>query len=123
LKETPAAPYANALYLHFFEHIFKVEEKSPFGFHDFCSTNLLAVMGTPGVDASKTKSNHTMEICQTLGIEAARLSIITEIQETMRSHGMSIDARHMMLLADVMTYKVRIILIFQYMFILYPPTM
>lgn len=68
-------------------------------------TNLLAVMGTPGVDASKTKSNHIMEIWQTLGIEAARLSIITEIQDTMRSHGMSIDTRHMMLLADVMTYK------------------
>jgi len=79
-------------------------------------------MGTPGVDTSKTKSNHvSWKSLKTLGIEAARLSIITEIQETMRSRGMSIDARHMMLLADVMTYKVRIILIFQYMFILYPP--
>lgn len=68
-------------------------------------TNLLAVMGTPGVDASKTKSNHVMEIWQTLGIEAARHCIISEIQDTMKSHGMSIDARHMMLLADVMTYK------------------
>jgi hypothetical protein len=69
-------------------------------------TNLLAVMGTPGVDATKTKSNHIMETNQTLGIEAARRSIIDEIQYTMKSHGMNIDRRHMMLLADLMTYKV-----------------
>ncbi|ONM16384.1 DNA-directed RNA polymerase III subunit 1 [Zea mays] len=68
-------------------------------------TNLLAVMGTPGVDARKTKSNHIMETNQTLGIEAARRSIIDEIQYTMKSHGMNIDRRHMMLLADLMTYK------------------
>ena len=69
-------------------------------------TNLLAVMGTPGVDARNTKSNHIMEMNSTLGIEAARRSIIDEIQYTMKSHGMNIDVRHMMLLADLMTYKV-----------------
>lgn len=71
-----------------------------------CRTNLLAVMGTQGVDASNTKSNHIMEMNKTLGIEAARRSIIDEIQYTMKSHGMNIDVRHMMLLADLMTYKV-----------------
>ena len=40
-----------------------------------------------------------------LGIEAARRKIIDEIQTTMSSHGMTIDARHTMLLADCMTYK------------------
>ncbi|CAL9096720.1 unnamed protein product [Musa textilis] len=68
-------------------------------------TNLLAVMGTPGIDASKTRSNHVIEVQRTLGIEAARQCIINEIQYTMRGHGMSIDTRHMMLLADLMTYK------------------
>ena len=63
-------------------------------------------MGTPGVDARITKSNHIMEMNSTLGIEAARRSIIDEIQYTMKSHGMNIDVRHMMLLADLMTYKV-----------------
>ena len=71
-----------------------------------CRTNFLAVLGTPGVDARNTKSNHIMEMNKTLGIEAARRSIIDEIQYTMKSHGMNIDARHMMLLADLMTYKV-----------------
>ncbi|XP_078179923.1 nuclear RNA polymerase C1 [Carex rostrata] len=68
-------------------------------------TNLLAVMGTPGIDGCKTKSNHVMEVQRTLGIEAARQCIINEILYTMNSHGMSIDIRHMMLLADLMTYK------------------
>ena len=31
---------------------------------------------------------------------------MNEINMTMKSHGMSIDARHVMLLADLMTYKV-----------------
>ena len=43
---------------------------------------------------------------KTLGIEAARTTIINEIQYTMVNHGMSIDRRHVMLLSDLMTYKV-----------------
>lgn len=65
-------------------------------------------MGIDGVDGRRTKSNHVIEAEHTLGIEAARKCIIDEIQYTMASHGMSIDIRHMMLLADVMTYKVLI---------------
>ncbi|MEQ2315074.1 DNA-directed RNA polymerase III subunit RPC1, partial [Ameca splendens] len=42
---------------------------------------------------------------RTLGIEAARSTIINEIQYTMVNHGMSIDRRHVMLLADLMSYK------------------
>lgn len=45
---------------------------------------------------------------QVLGIEAARYKIMEEIQKTMGAHGMTIDARHTMLLADCMTYKVGI---------------
>ncbi len=57
-----------------------------------------------------TTSNHVIETAQVLGIEAARRTIINEIQYTMASHGMSIDPRHVMLLGDVMSYKVRNIL-------------
>lgn len=63
-------------------------------------------MGTPGVDAKRTKSNHILEVNRTLGIEAARRSIIDEIQYTFENNNMMIDLRHMMLLADLMTYKV-----------------
>ena len=67
--------------------------------------NLQAVMATEGVEGTRTTTNHVMEAERTLGIEAARSCIIKEINDTMKAHGMSIDARHSMLLADVMTYK------------------
>lgn len=60
----------------------------------------------PGIVGEHTTSNHVMEVEKVLGIEAARRTIINEIQYTMSSHGMSIDPRHVMLLGDVMTYKV-----------------
>ncbi|TPX69397.1 DNA-directed RNA polymerase [Spizellomyces sp. 'palustris'] len=63
------------------------------------------VMATEGIDGTRTKSNHTLECLQTLGIEAARYTIIYEIMYTMKSHGMTIDRRHVMLLADLMTFK------------------
>ncbi|KAJ7947738.1 DNA-directed RNA polymerase subunit [Quillaja saponaria] len=68
-------------------------------------TGLKQVMGMEGVDGRKTVSNHVIEVQDTLGIEAARKCIIEEIKFTMGSHGMSIDTRHMMLLADVMTVR------------------
>ena len=60
-----------------------------------------------GVKGSNVSSNNTMEVEKTLGIEAARKTIMDEINYTMGSHGMSIDIRHVMLLADLMTYRVR----------------
>ncbi|GMG21676.1 unnamed protein product [Ambrosiozyma monospora] len=66
---------------------------------------LKGVMATDGVIATKTKTNHVLEIYQVLGIEAARSSIIGEIDYTMSSHGMAVDPRHIQLLGDVMTYK------------------
>lgn len=64
------------------------------------------VMGTVGVRGLKTTSNDIMETWKYLGVEAARSVIMGEIHKTMSSHGMSIDARHTMLLADCMTSKV-----------------
>ena len=63
------------------------------------------VMATDGIIATKTKTNHILEIYQVLGIEAARSSIINEIDYTMGSHGMAVDHRHIQLLGDVMTFK------------------
>lgn len=69
-------------------------------------TGLKAVMGTEGIEGRKTSSNHVMEVQEVLGIEAARTCIINEIKDVMGNHGMSIDIRHMMLLADTMTFRV-----------------
>lgn len=63
------------------------------------------VMATDGIIGTKTTTNHVLEVYEVLGIEAARGSIIREIDYTMSSHGMSVDHRHVQLLGDVMTYK------------------
>ena len=63
-------------------------------------------MNTEGLIGAETKTNHVDEVQKVLGIEAARNTIINEIQYTMSKHGMTIDNRHVMLLADVMTFKV-----------------
>ena len=67
--------------------------------------DLLSVMGVPGVDGLKTKSNHIIETERVLGIEAARQTIMDEIGLVYGSYGMNVDTRHLMLLADIMTYK------------------
>ncbi|XP_055932368.1 DNA-directed RNA polymerase III subunit RPC1-like [Argiope bruennichi] len=64
-----------------------------------------AVMATRGVKGMSTTSNNTMEVEKYLGIEAAKTIIISETQTTMKHHSIEIDRRHLMLLADLMTFK------------------
>jgi len=68
-------------------------------------TGLQDVMATSGVRGREATSNHVMEMQQVLGIEAARSTIMKEIGDVLSNYGISVDQRHMMLLADVMTYK------------------
>jgi DNA-directed RNA polymerase III subunit RPC1 len=70
---------------------------------------LREVMNIDGLVGTRTSSNHIMEVEKVLGIESARQSIIDQIQYTMSKHGMTIDRRHVMLLADIMTFKVNFI--------------
>ncbi len=67
---------------------------------------LASVMGAPGIDGTCTKSNHIIEVMKILGVEAARVTITEEISYIMQAYGISIDRRHLWLLADVMTFKV-----------------
>ena len=65
-------------------------------------TNLKAVMKMPGVDKTRTSSNNFYEVEALLGIEAARQTIINEILKVLNAQGISIDIRHIMLVADAM---------------------
>ncbi len=67
-------------------------------------SNLSKVLRLPGVDHTKTTTNNIMEIYEVLGIEAARNSIIKEASRTLGEQGLSVDVRHIMLVADLMTY-------------------
>ena len=67
-------------------------------------SNLSKVLRLPGVDHTKSTTNNIMEIYEVLGIEAARNSIIKEASRTLGEQGLSVDVRHIMLVADLMTY-------------------
>ncbi|KAK2196493.1 bifunctional RNA polymerase [Babesia duncani] len=66
---------------------------------------LQQVLGIFGVDAHRVISNHVAEVAKVLGIEAARLVIVTEIKKSMDAYGIDIDGRYMKLLGDVMTFR------------------
>jgi DNA-directed RNA polymerase III subunit RPC1 len=66
---------------------------------------LAEVMGSPGVDGCHTTTNHIIEVEQTLGVEAARTQVSSEISYIMNAYGIGIDSRHLLLLSDVMTFK------------------
>ncbi len=66
-------------------------------------SNLKKVMKVKGVDFTRTLTNNIYEIYEVLGIEAARNAIIKEALDTLEEQGLEVDARHIMLVADVMT--------------------
>ncbi|XP_022818149.1 DNA-directed RNA polymerase III subunit RPC1 [Spodoptera litura] len=72
------------------------------------------VIATYGVDGTKTTSNNILEVFHTLGIEAAKSTIISEIQAVMEGHGMSVDRRHVELLAGQMTARGEVLGITRY---------
>lgn len=65
-------------------------------------SNLKEVMKIEGVDAKAVKTNSILEVADVLGIEAARNSLINEASETLSAAG-TVDIRHIMLVADLMT--------------------
>ncbi|MCW3981479.1 MAG: DNA-directed RNA polymerase subunit A' [Candidatus Bathyarchaeota archaeon] len=66
-------------------------------------SNLTKVLETNGVDPTRSLTNHFHEIAKTLGIEAARNSIIKEAVGVLEEQGLDVDIRHIMLVADIMT--------------------
>ncbi len=68
-------------------------------------SNFKQLMRVLGVDPRNSYTNHIHEIAETLGIEAARNAIIKEAKEVMEKQGLEVDQRHLMLVADLMTYS------------------
>ena len=66
-------------------------------------SNLPRALEVTGVDPTRTITNHVHEIAGTLGIEAARNSIIKEAIGVLEEQGLDVDVRHVMLVADIMT--------------------
>jgi len=69
--------------------------------------NLEAIWAMPGleekVDYNNIQCNHIHKILETLGVEAARLSIVKEIVGVFSVYGIDVNYRHLSLIADSMT--------------------
>ncbi len=66
-------------------------------------SNLPRALEIHGVNPMRTTTNHVHEIAKTLGVEAARNSLIREAISVLAEQGLDVDIRHVMLVADIMT--------------------
>ncbi|VDM18058.1 unnamed protein product [Hydatigera taeniaeformis] len=66
---------------------------------------LREVMCVPGVVPEATRSNNILEVERCLGVEAARRVVMTELLTVMEGHGVEVNIRHVMLLADLMANR------------------
>ncbi|KAG6434490.1 hypothetical protein SASPL_106127 [Salvia splendens] len=67
--------------------------------------NLLAVICHEDVDASRTTSNHLIEVIEVLGIEAVRKALLDELRVVISFDGSYVNYRHLAILCDTMTYR------------------
>jgi DNA-directed RNA polymerase subunit A' len=65
-------------------------------------SNIAKVMEVDGIDKKNIRTNNVFEIANTLGIEAARNSLINELNSTLEDQGLEVDVRYIMLVADLM---------------------
>lgn len=81
---------------------------------DCIGSNLLGVLALDYIDKYRTHSNHIIEMCNVLGIEAARQSIYNELSEVLEFDSAYINSHHLGLLCDRMTYRYKLISIFRH---------
>lgn len=68
-------------------------------------SNVMGVLKHPYVDPSRIYTNNIKEIERIYGIEAARNAIVKEIKDVLDMQGLTVDIRHILLLADTMCFS------------------
>jgi DNA-directed RNA polymerase subunit A" len=68
-------------------------------------SNFIKIMSFNEIDVMRSHTNNIQELLEVLGIEAARNTIIKETKSTMQQQGLDIDDRHIILVADIMTFS------------------
>ena len=66
-------------------------------------SNMEDLLEVKGVDKNRVQSNDIHDVAKVIGIEAARQTIINEINKVIESQGLDIDKRHLKLVSDAMT--------------------
>ncbi|KAH8813282.1 putative DNA-directed RNA polymerase II subunit rpb1 [Xylogone sp. PMI_703] len=72
---------------------------------DTSGTSLAQVLTVPGVDTTRTYSNHFIQVFEVLGIEATRSALMRELTQVLAFDGSYVNHRHLALLVDVMTSR------------------
>jgi DNA-directed RNA polymerase II subunit RPB1 len=81
---------------------------------DTIGSNLMEILGLDYIDSKRTVSNDIMEIYNVLGMEAARQCIYNEATEVLEFDGSYINAHHIGLLCDRMTFSHKLISIYRH---------
>jgi DNA-directed RNA polymerase subunit A" len=66
--------------------------------------NLKKILRMEEIDIERTTTNDIYQVYDVLGVEAARNDILKEARQTLEEQGLDVDVRHLMLLADMMTF-------------------
>jgi DNA-directed RNA polymerase II subunit RPB1 len=72
---------------------------------DTTGTSLAQVLTVPGVDTTRTYSNHFIQVFEVFGIEATRSALMRELTQVLAFDGSYVNHRHLALLVDVMTSR------------------
>ena len=80
---------------------------------DTTGSNLLNILGLDFIDTIRTYSNDIREVCDVLGIEAARQMLFNEISEVMEFSDAYINYHHLSLLCDRMAITKNMVPIFR----------
>ena len=77
-------------------------------------SNLKEVLKLEAVDTTRTMTNDIFEIEDILGVEAARQAVINEVYKVIENQGLNVDIRHIMLVADTMSFSGKVMGITRY---------
>ncbi len=67
-------------------------------------SNLKSILKMKEIDGARSTTNDVKEISKVLGVEAGRMSIVYELDKVLRENSIAVDLRHVLLLADMMTF-------------------
>jgi len=81
---------------------------------DTIGTNMLDALGLDYIDPNRTSSNDIIEIYNVLGMEAARQALYNELSDVLEFDDAYVNAHHMTLLCDRMTFSHKMISIFRH---------
>ncbi|RDL42419.1 putative DNA-directed RNA polymerase II largest chain [Venustampulla echinocandica] len=83
----------------------KSDERCVEWYLDTSGTALAQVLTVPGVDTTRTYTNHFIQVFEVFGIEAARSALMKELTQVLAFDGSYVNHRHLALLVDVMTSR------------------